>query len=240
MEPIAIVGTGCRFPGSSSSPARLWELLRNPRHVGSTVPADRFNISAFYHENGSNHGTTNASEAYFLTEDFRRFDASFFNISASEAVSIDPQQRILLETVYESIEAAGIPMGDLRGSDTAVFAGVMCDDYGQMLLFVSFPYNYYCFFCMGAPKAAAVLRACKQIIMSICDRVSLPKTTPNSRALAKTAFQHANEMTARILTHYRDILRQELQGPLSQTGSHTSLIGTGRQLLLIRPAHPVW
>lgn len=132
-EPIAIIGTGCRFPGSSSTPSQLWELLRQPKHVACTIPADRFSIAAFYHEDGKHHRATNASESYFLTEDIRRFDASFFNISASEAVSIDPQQRLLLESVYESLESAGLRIGDLKGSDTAVFAGVMCDDYSAML-----------------------------------------------------------------------------------------------------------
>jgi acyl transferase domain-containing protein len=132
-EPIAIIGTGCRFPGASSSPARLWKLLQNPRDVSSKVPADRFNIDAFYHHDGSHHGTTNVREAYFLSEDVRLFDASFFNVSAREAEAIDPQQRLLMETVYEAVEAAGLRLEDLQGSSTGVFCGVMRDDYGSIL-----------------------------------------------------------------------------------------------------------
>lgn len=132
-EPIAIVGTGCRFPGSSSSPSKLWELLHNPHDVASKVPKDRFNIDAFYHPDGTHHGTTNVKESYFLSEDIRPFDTSFFNIAASEADSIDPQQRLLLETVYESLEAAGLPLHSLQGSQTGVFCGVMNDDWGQVL-----------------------------------------------------------------------------------------------------------
>ena len=134
LEPIAIIGTGCRFPGWSSSPARLWELLQNPLDVATKVPAERFNIDGVYHPNGSHHGTTNAQKSYFLAENIRSFDASFFNISASEAECIDPQQRVLLETVYEALEAAGLRIGDLQGSCTGVFCGVMCDDYGNILL----------------------------------------------------------------------------------------------------------
>ncbi|KAE8358146.1 hypothetical protein BDV27DRAFT_163862 [Aspergillus caelatus] len=129
MEPIAIVGTGFRFPGSCSTPSRLWDLLHEPRDVANKVPKDRFNIDSFYHPISSHNGTTNVTESYFLTEDVKGFDASFFNISASEAECIDPQQRLLLETVYEALEAAGIRIEDLRDSPTGVFCGVMCDDW---------------------------------------------------------------------------------------------------------------
>ncbi|PYI07074.1 ketoacyl-synt-domain-containing protein [Aspergillus sclerotiicarbonarius CBS 121057] len=130
-EPIAIIGTGCRFPGSASSPTRLWDLLHHPRNVASKTPGDRFRHDTFYHPDG-HHGTTNAPESYFLTEDVRAFDAPFFNISHAEAESMDPQQRLLLEVVYESLETAGLQMEDLRGSDTAVFCGLMNSDYGNI------------------------------------------------------------------------------------------------------------
>ena len=99
-EPIAIVGSACRFPGSASSPSRLWSLLSQPRDLGREIPIDRFG-KGFYHPNGAHHGTTNVQHAYLLEEDIRVFDASFFNIHSKEADSIDPQQRLLLETVYE-------------------------------------------------------------------------------------------------------------------------------------------
>lgn len=131
LESIAIIGAGCRFPGGSSSPSRLWDLLSHPRSVASKVGADRFNVDAFYHPDGSHLGTTNVQESYFLSEDIRRFDASFFSMSASEANTTDPQQRLLLETIFESLEAAGLPLHSLQGSSTGVFCGVMNDDWAQ-------------------------------------------------------------------------------------------------------------
>lgn len=133
-EPIAIIGTGCRFPGSSSSPSKLWDLLRDPRDITTQVPKDRFDIDAFYNPDGTHLGTTNVKKSYFLdTDDICRFDAPFFNISASEAGDVDPQQRLILETVYEALEAAGLSIHELQGSSTGVFSGVMNDDWGQML-----------------------------------------------------------------------------------------------------------
>lgn len=40
-EPIAIVGSACRFPGDSSSPSKLWDLLREPRDVLQEIPDSR-------------------------------------------------------------------------------------------------------------------------------------------------------------------------------------------------------
>ena len=132
-EPIAIVGTGCRFPGSANSPSKLWELLSQPRDLLAKIPNERFNPDAFYHPDGLHHGTTNVTESYLLQEDHRVFDTGFFNIKPVEAHSIDPQQRILLETVYESLESAGIPMESLVGSQTSVYVGLMCGDYSEHL-----------------------------------------------------------------------------------------------------------
>ncbi|KAL5051988.1 hypothetical protein BDW71DRAFT_202129 [Aspergillus fruticulosus] len=131
-EPIAIVGTGCRFPGEATSPSRLWELLKHPRDVASAPPPTRFDGPSFYHKDAAYPGTGNSPEAYFLSEDPRCFDAPFFNISSAEAGAMDPQHRQLLETVFESLEAAGLRLDQLRGSSTGVFCGQMGAEWGEM------------------------------------------------------------------------------------------------------------
>ncbi|KAM5383494.1 hypothetical protein ACJZ2D_001943 [Fusarium nematophilum] len=133
-EPIAIIGTSCRFPGGANTPSKLWDLLCEKRDVQSPIPAERFNVDAFYSSNGDKNGCTDVKKAYLLSEDIRLFDASFFKINPREAEAMDPQQRFLLEAVYEATEAAGLPMEDLKGSDTAVYIGCMTGDYHEMLM----------------------------------------------------------------------------------------------------------
>jgi hybrid polyketide synthase/nonribosomal peptide synthetase ACE1 len=132
-EPIAIIGTGCRFPGNATTTAKLWELLSQPRDLSTEIPLSRFNSTGFYHPDGSHHGTSNVQKSYFLEEDVRQFDSQFFNISTTEAESMDPQQRKLLEVVFEAIESANLTMGQLRGTPTAVYVGLMCDDYSGLI-----------------------------------------------------------------------------------------------------------
>ncbi|GAW25364.1 putative acyl transferase acyl hydrolase lysophospholipase [Rosellinia necatrix] len=132
-EPIAIVGSACRFAGGANSPNALWELLKYPRDVLSAIPPTRFNTTKFYHPDGLHSGTSNVQHSYLLDEDHRLFDAAFFGVKSVEATAIDPQQRILLEIAYEALEAAGIPMEGVRGSNTGVYVGLMVEEYSKIL-----------------------------------------------------------------------------------------------------------
>ncbi|KAK8024536.1 polyketide synthase [Apiospora rasikravindrae] len=132
-EPIAIVGSACRFPGSVRSPSQLWRLLMEQRDALESLAPQRLGVESFYDENPDHHGRTNVKgHAYLLQEDPRQFDASFFRISYKEAHAMDPQQRILLETVYEAFEAAGWPLDQIEGSETSVHVGCMTSDYHDM------------------------------------------------------------------------------------------------------------
>jgi acyl transferase domain-containing protein len=131
-EPIAIVGIGCRLPGSVGSPEDLWQLLSKGQSGWSRVPTDRWNSESFYHPDGGSIQAYNAQSGYFLTHDVAEFDSRFFGFTSHEADAADPQQRLLLETTYEALENAGIPLKSLRGSDTAVYAAVFARDYDRM------------------------------------------------------------------------------------------------------------
>ncbi|ROW04822.1 hypothetical protein VMCG_04865 [Cytospora schulzeri] len=134
-EPIAVVGCGFRFPGNANTPSKLWELLRSPRDLLSPIPDDRFSTQGFYHPNDYYHGHCNVKESYLLSGEgvHRQFDAGFFGIMPVEANVMDPQMRLLLEVVYEALEAGGQTIESLRGSDTAVYAGLMMGDYEKLM-----------------------------------------------------------------------------------------------------------
>lgn len=124
-----MVGSSCRFTGGATSPHKLWNILLNPQDLSTEVPSERFNSKAFFHQDHEYHGTTNAPKAYWLDQDRRAFDASFFHVTPREAEAIDPQQRVLLEVSYEAFESAGYTLDEVSGQSVAVFAGVMTQDY---------------------------------------------------------------------------------------------------------------
>lgn len=129
-EPIAIIGMSCRFPGGADSPARFWDLLKQGFHPIRDLPTDRWNRPGIYDSDPEQQGKIITSKGAFL-DDVAGFDADFFGISPREAESMDPQQRMLLETSWEAFEDAGLPVDQLRGSRTGVFVGIGQNDYGQ-------------------------------------------------------------------------------------------------------------
>ncbi|PWY81621.1 polyketide synthase [Aspergillus sclerotioniger CBS 115572] len=133
-EPIAVVGMGCRLPGNVSSPSELWDFLIQNKSGHCHVPKDRYNTDAFYHPDVERPGSINSTGGYFIQEDIRAFDNAFFGINNPEARDMDPQQRKLLEVVYEAFENAGVPQEHLQGSQTGVFVGNFTNDHLIMQL----------------------------------------------------------------------------------------------------------
>lgn len=125
---IAIVGIGCRFPGSSNSVEEFWDLIKNGRDAVTDIPDNRWSIKDFYNENKEAFGKTQSKKGGFI-DSFDVFDAKFFNINARESEEMDPQQRQMLEITWEALEDAGIKPKSISGSKTGVFVGGFTLDY---------------------------------------------------------------------------------------------------------------
>ena len=128
-EPVAIVGLGCRFPGGADSPAAFWELLHAGVDAVREVPADRWDVDAFYDPDPDAPGKMTTRYGAFLDR-VDQFDAEFFGIAPREARRMDPQQRLLLEVAWEALEHANLPPDRLAGSATGVFMGTCALDFG--------------------------------------------------------------------------------------------------------------
>jgi len=131
-EPIAVIGMGCRFPGRADNPDSFWRLMNDGVDAIREIPPDRWDIDAFYDPDPEAPGKIYVRCGGFLDR-IEDFDAHFFGVSPREALSMDPQHRLLLEVVWETLENAGQDPDKLIGSQTGVFMGISLNDYGQLL-----------------------------------------------------------------------------------------------------------
>ncbi|CAM3420336.1 SDR family NAD(P)-dependent oxidoreductase [Parendozoicomonas haliclonae] len=124
-DAVAIIGMGCRFPGAES-PDAFWELLSEGLNTVGELPVDRRRLALDQPVAGpKGHGG--------YLNDIDMFDPLFFDIPPSQAASLDPQQRVLLETAWQAIEQAGLAKEQLWNSRTSVFVGLYHHDYQKKI-----------------------------------------------------------------------------------------------------------
>ncbi|KAL9616277.1 MAG: hypothetical protein Q9160_008839 [Pyrenula sp. 1 TL-2023] len=99
-EPIAIIGLSCKFAGDANNVESLWKMLAEGRNAWSEMPSSRFNPKGAYHPD-----------------------------SEKLSTAVDPQYRFQLESAYEALENAGLPLSQVAGSNTSVYSGVFTHDY---------------------------------------------------------------------------------------------------------------
>ena len=117
---IAIVGMACQFPGAPDLDA-YWRLLE----AGADAVTDgRQDSGPWTGVAGDPASETAALRRGGFVEGLDRFDAKFFGIRPIEARTMDPRQRMLLETSWRALEDAGIDPGPLGGSRAGVYAGL--------------------------------------------------------------------------------------------------------------------
>lgn len=125
--PIAVVGASCRFPGGVSNLNQYWSLLVNNIDGISQIPSKRWNVERFSHKLRKVPGRS-CTQSGGIIENIDHFDNDFFGISPKEAEYMDPQQRLMLELVWEALEDAQIRPSTVSGSNTPVYLGASSFD----------------------------------------------------------------------------------------------------------------
>ncbi|KAI1504774.1 hypothetical protein F5X99DRAFT_405775 [Biscogniauxia marginata] len=132
QEPVAIVGFACRLPGGNMSPQKLWDFLERGDVASSAVPETRFSLEG--HFDGSLKPKTMRQPGGMFIDniDPADFDAGFFEVGGTEATAMDPNQRQMLEVLFESLENAGITLENLDNQPVGCFVGSYAADYADM------------------------------------------------------------------------------------------------------------
>ena len=131
---IAIIGMSGRYP-QADKVDELWENLTKGKDCIEEIPKERWDYNPYYVEQRSIPGKMHSKWGGFI-HDADKFDPLFFNISPREATQTDPQERLMLETAWATIEDAGydpMQLQHISQGHVGVFVGVMYNEY-QLLL----------------------------------------------------------------------------------------------------------
>ncbi|TCN57665.1 SDR family NAD(P)-dependent oxidoreductase [Flavobacterium circumlabens] len=129
---IAIIGIAGKYPGAKNL-NQFWDNLKQGKNSISEIPKERWDNEVFFTEEKGKEGTINGKFGGFI-EGVDEFDPLFFTISPKEAERMDPQERLFLQTVFETIGEAGYTPEQLSGDgdkalQTGVYVGVMYQEY---------------------------------------------------------------------------------------------------------------
>ena len=129
QQGIAIVGMACRFPGAPDV-STYWEQLLAGADL---VTEGRTEADYWLNRVGDPEADHPAYRWGGFVEGLEMFDARFFGLRPIAAETMDPQQRMLLETSWQALEDAGLDPAGLRGSRTGVFAGLNASEYRDLM-----------------------------------------------------------------------------------------------------------
>ncbi|MCR8978422.1 SDR family NAD(P)-dependent oxidoreductase [Brevibacillus laterosporus] len=127
---VAVIGIACRLPGARNY-EEYWENVKQGKSSIQEIPKDRWDWREFWGDPRNEENKTDSKWGGFI-DDVDAFDPSFFGISATEAETMDPQQRIMLELSWSCMEDAGICPSKVSGRKVGVYIGVFNFDYKEL------------------------------------------------------------------------------------------------------------
>ncbi|MEM7125456.1 MAG: SDR family NAD(P)-dependent oxidoreductase [Chloroflexota bacterium] len=124
---VAIIAQACRLP-QSPTVEHYWQNLAAGRNLVTTVPTDRWQADQLYSPQPVQPDKTYTNHGGFV-EGIAYFDADFFGIADEDAITMDPQQRVMLELAQELWDRAGYRAEEVNGTRTSVFIGAKDNNY---------------------------------------------------------------------------------------------------------------
>ena len=122
-EPVALIGASITLPANIHSRERFFEVVRDQSQVSvDTVAAGRYHASDIDEgETGHPWKLKSKYSMVFTEEELNTYDTHLFNIQGKVARNMHPQQLGVLQSVFEGLEDAGIPLHEIYRTRTGVF-----------------------------------------------------------------------------------------------------------------------
>jgi acyl transferase domain-containing protein/tryptophanase/SAM-dependent methyltransferase len=127
IQDIAIIGLAGRYPQANNM-QEFWQIFRDGKDCVTEIPQKRWDYRKHYDSDKGKSGKSYCKWGGFI-DDVDKFDPSFFNISSDEAIHMDPQERLFMETVSQAVEDAGYTRDSLEKEKVGVYVGAMYTEY---------------------------------------------------------------------------------------------------------------
>lgn len=130
QEPLAIIGATLRAPGAPDIPT-FWRRLMNGDRSMARIPTSRWDADEVIRRRPDIARAASLHWGSFIAG-IEDFEPEFFGVTPREAVTMDPQQRLVMEAGFLCTEDAGIPLRALEGSRTGVYVAIGSYDYNRL------------------------------------------------------------------------------------------------------------
>lgn len=122
QKDVAVIGISCRIAGARTLEG-FWDMLIGEKDMVSEIPANRWDWRDY----------PGVSKWGVFVDGVEEFDPLFFGISPAEAMYMTPEQRLMMQYVWECVEHSGCGIDELKGSDTGLFVGCGPSGYSTIL-----------------------------------------------------------------------------------------------------------
>jgi len=136
-DDVAIVSMGLKFPGNILTLDDLWKTLQSEQSTAQDA-----SLCGRWSSLEESNMAQVQGRSVSLVDNLEHFDPSYFGISLSEAESMDPHQRLLLETVERALvqirtnlkeETLSLRSEEPDEVSTSVYVGMSSTEYQSML-----------------------------------------------------------------------------------------------------------
>ncbi|UMM41728.1 hypothetical protein L5515_017863 [Caenorhabditis briggsae] len=121
---VCLVGSWAKIPNGEDGHEMAENIFLNRDNI-VPIPRDKAYLSDFREK----HPDVKAA----LVNGIEHFDDQYFGTGESEAICMDPQQRMLMQGVIQALENAGISIEMASEARVAVYTAAWCYDYKDLL-----------------------------------------------------------------------------------------------------------
>jgi hypothetical protein len=120
---IAVIGMSIKVAGADDL-EEFWKILCEGKSQHIEVPEERFGFETQWRD-------VDAKRKWFgnFVRDHDAFDHKFFKRTPREAISLDPQQRLILQAAYQAVEQSGYFNKQNIDTNVGCYLGVCSVDY---------------------------------------------------------------------------------------------------------------